>query len=137
MDSPAGAASPELGRWRSPGWWLQLVGAAHGGVAAASYRDVYAEIARRGLLASVPDRGDRATAFWFAVGAPSMWIGGRLLRSAEATDDGPAQRAAGRVLLAVGLTGGALNPLSGFWALAAVGYASLKRASNIAPHASR
>ncbi|GGQ42631.1 hypothetical protein ACFFKE_29905 [Streptomyces mutabilis] len=37
-------------------------------------------------------------------------MGGRLLRSAEEHEDVPAQRAAGAVLIAVGVTGTALMP---------------------------
>lgn len=112
---------------RSPGWWLQLLGAAHVGVGIAVYRTSIAEIAGDKLVASVPVRGDRATAFWFMSVAPALWLGGRLLRSAESAGDLDAQRTAGRVLTATGLVGGAAIPVSGFWVVAAVGVGALRR----------
>ncbi len=94
---------------------------------AVIYRDVLADIARGNPLGSVPDRGDRAAAFWFLAAAPALWMGGRLLRSAEEHQDVPAQRAAGAVLTAVGVAGTALMPKGGFPALAALGGLVLRR----------
>lgn len=111
----------------SPGWWLQFLGYAHAGVGAVLYRDPLADIARDKVFRSVPDHGDRATAFWFTVAAPALWLGGRLLRSAESAGDLDGQRAAGSVLTATGLVGAAAMPLSGFWGVAAVGIAALRR----------
>lgn len=118
-----------MGIARSPGWWLQLIGVAHAGVGAVAYRDALAEIAGDGLVASVPDRGDRATAFWFLATAPALWLAGRLLRSAEASDDRGAQRVAGGVLTATGVAGAAAMPVSGFWTVVAVGIAALRRSA--------
>ncbi|WP_369178997.1 DUF6463 family protein [Streptomyces mutabilis] len=112
---------------RSAGRQIQFVGLAHGAMGAVIYRDVLADIARGSLLGSVPDRGDRAAAFWFLAAAPALWMGGRLLRSAEEHEDVPAQRAAGAVLTAVGVTGTALMPKGGFPALAAIGGLVLRR----------
>jgi hypothetical protein len=112
---------------RSVGSWLQVVGVGHGAVGAVLYRDVLADMARGNLLDSVPDRGDRATAFWFLAAAPALWMGGRLLRSAEEHGDVPAQRAAGVVLTAVGLAGTAAMPKGGFPALAGLGGLLLRR----------
>ncbi len=100
---------------------------AHGAVGAVLYRDVLADMARANPLGSVPDRGDRATAFWFLAAAPALWMGGRLLRSAEEHGDIPAQRAAGVVLTAVGLAGTAAVPKGGFPALAGLGGLLLRR----------
>ena len=118
---------PELRR--SPGWWLQALGMAHGAVGLALYRKPLAEIAREGVVGSVPDWGDRATAFWFVSVAPTLWLGGRLLRSAESLGDVAAERTAGAVLTASGLLGSAAMPVSGFWGVAAVGIASLRRST--------
>ncbi len=112
---------------RSPGWWLQFVGAAHAAAGVILYRDALGDIARDKVVNSVPDRGDKATAFWFMATAPTLWLGGRLLRSAESTDDLAAQRAAGGVLTAAGVVGSAAMPTSGFWAVAAVGISALRR----------
>lgn len=119
----------ESERWRSPGWWLQVTGVAHAAVAAALYRDAFAEIAADRVLGSVPDRGDRATAFWFGIAAPTLWLAGYLLRSAESTGDIPAQRIAGATLLVTGSAGSIAMPVSGLWAVAAIGVAALRRAA--------
>lgn len=112
---------------RSAGRWLQAVGLAHGAIGAVVYRDVLAGMARGNPFGSVPERGDRATAFWFVAAAPALWMGGRLLRSAEEHQDLPAQRAAGAVLTAVGLAGTAAMPKGGFPALAGIGGLLLRR----------
>ncbi|GAB2607767.1 hypothetical protein GCM10027168_45840 [Streptomyces capparidis] len=112
---------------RSAGRWLQVVGIGHGAIGAVIYRDVLADIARGKLVNSVPDRGDRAAAFWFMAAAPALWMGGRLLRSAEEHGDIPAQRAAGAVLTAVGVTGTAAMPKGGFPALVGIGGLLLRR----------
>jgi hypothetical protein len=112
---------------RTPGWWMQLIGIAHLAVGAVIYRDALLEIARDGVVDSVPDRGDRATAFWFVIGAPLLWLGGRLMRSAEASGDLGAQRTAGAALAVTGAVGAAAAPTSGFWALLATGVAAVRR----------
>lgn len=106
---------------RSAGRWLQVVALGHGAVGAVVYRDVLTDMGRGKLLNSVPERGDRAAAFWFMASAPALWVGGRLLRSAEEHQDIPAQRAAGAVLAAVGVTGTAAMPKSGFPTLVGIG----------------
>ncbi len=93
------------------------------------YRRPLAEIARDGLVTSVPDVGDRATAFWFMGVAPTLWLGGRLLRSAESHGDAAAQRTVGGVLAVTGVVGAAAMPLSGFWGVLAVGISSLRRST--------
>lgn len=113
---------------RSPGWWLQFLGVAHAAVGAVVYRAALGDIARARVVSSVPDHGDRATAFWFVTAAPVLWLGGRLLRSAESTGDVAAQRAAGTVLTVTGAVGSVAMPsVNGFWAVTAVGIAALRR----------
>ncbi|MGW8378237.1 DUF6463 family protein [Streptomyces sp. ODS28] len=111
----------------SAGRWLQVVGLAHGALGAVVYRDVFADMARGGLVDSVPERGDRAAAFWFVAAAPALWLGGRLLRSAERHGDLAAQRSAGAVLTAIGTAGTAAMPKSGFPSLVAIGGVLLYR----------
>jgi len=102
-----------------PGRWLQVVALGHGALGVWIYRDVLAETARavrtRGpaaLVGAVPDRGDRATAFWFLAAAPALWSVGRTLE--------PGDRAAGGVLAATGVAGSVLMP-GGFPAVAVLG----------------
>lgn len=103
----------------APGRLLQVVGLGHGTLGLWIYRDVLAETARdvrergpRALVGAVPDRGDRATAFWFLVAAPALWSVGRTLE--------PGDRAAGGVLAATGVVGSVLMP-GGFPAVAVLG----------------
>ncbi|MET9776677.1 DUF6463 family protein [Streptomyces sp. NPDC006367] len=124
-------------RRRSVGHWLQLVGIGHGIIGAVTYRDVFTGMAREGLVGSVPDRGDRAAAFWFTVASPALWMGGRLLRSAEERQDLPAQRVAGVVLTVVGVTGAVAMPKSGFPVLAGIGGVLLRRSLRGVPGADR
>lgn len=110
----------------SPSGWLRFLGLAHAGAGLVVYRRPLADIVEDKVVDSVPDWGDRATAFWFLTSAPVLWLAGRLLQSAEATHDLAAQRAAGGVLTATGLVGAAAMPRSGFLAVAAVGIGALR-----------
>ncbi|GHJ19745.1 DUF6463 family protein [Streptomyces albus] len=112
----------------SVGKLLQVVAIGHGVIGAVQYRDTLAGMVRGGLVATVPERGDRAAAFWFMTAAPALWMGGRLLRSAEEHGDLAAQRATGATLLAVGALGAAAMPKGGFPALAGLGGVLLRRA---------
>lgn len=103
----------------APGRLLQVVALGHGAIGLWTYRDVLAGTARevrargpRALVGAVPDRGDRATAFWFLVAAPALWSVGRTLRTGD--------RAAGGVLAATGVVGTVLMP-GGFPAVAVLG----------------
>jgi hypothetical protein len=132
MTEPSSRAAPAENPARfdptSPGWWLQVIGVAHAGVGIALHRGEYAALWRDGFIGQVPDRGDRAAAFWFMAAAPALWTIGRLLRSAELAEDADAQRYAGAMLTGLGLTGSAAMPESGFWAVGATGLAALRRA---------
>ncbi|WP_432069734.1 DUF6463 family protein [Streptomyces sp. AA1529] len=111
----------------SAGRLLQAVAVGHGAIGAMVHREALAELARRGVVDSVSERGDRAAAFWFMAAAPALWVGGRLLRSAEEHGDVAAQRAAGAVLAGVGAVGTAAMPKGGFPALVAIGGMLLRR----------
>jgi hypothetical protein len=117
----------------SPGDWLQRIAVAHGAVGVALHHAALADLLHDRVVASVPDHGERATAFWFLIAAPLLWTSGRLLRSAERSHDAAAQRRAGQALIASGAIGIAAMPVSGFWSLLAVGIASLRRARRNAP----
>lgn len=111
----------------SPGWWTQVIAVSHVAVGVVLYRRVYAEMGRIGVIASVPDHGARAEAFWFAVPAPLLFALGRIQRTAEANHDIPTQRTAGIVLAAIGAAGSVVNPASPFWAVLGVGIAALTK----------
>jgi hypothetical protein len=100
---------PEAGRL------LQGLAFAHAAVGAAFYRSELRSIARDGVVAAVPNRGGKATAFWFLIPSPLVWIAGRLLSAAEEAGDVSAQRTAHHVGAASALAAIACMPVSGFW----------------------
>lgn len=106
-----------------------MLGVAHAGIGVTLYREALVDIARSKLVSSVPDWGDKATAFWFMAAAPTLWLSGRLLQSAETTGDLNAQRAEGSVLTAAGESGSAAMPRSGSGGVVAVGLFALRRSS--------
>ncbi|MBW1597059.1 DUF6463 family protein [Streptomyces sp. JJ38] len=115
---------------QSPGRWLQIIGVAHTAIGIPLYGAELRGIVRDGIVDTVPDHGERAAAFWYLTAGPGMWLAGRLLRSAERSDDVAAQRVAGGFVAATGAAGALLMPRSGFWALAAVGATAFRRAGH-------
>lgn len=112
----------------SAGRALQGIAVAHALVGVVVHRDALRSILGDGVVGAVPDRGDRATAFWFLSAGPLLWTTGRLLLSAEASGDQAALRSVGTVVAGTGLVGIATMPVSGFWAVAAVGFGVLNAA---------
>lgn len=110
------------------GWWLRTLGLLHAGTGVVLYRRPLAEIMQAGVVGAVPDRGDRATAFWFMTTAPLLWVGGRLLDTAVSAGDREAQRAVGAVVAVTGIAGAIAMPLSGFGAVAAAGIGAWRQA---------
>lgn len=113
----------------SSGLALQAVALGHAVVGTIAYRDVLRSFLDDGPVGSVPDRGDRATVFWFMWAGPLLWVTGRLLRSAEAAGDEAALRSAGTALTGVALVGIVAMPRSGFWAVAAAGLGARRAAA--------
>jgi hypothetical protein len=99
---------------------LQLVGAGHALVGAVVYRGELKEIGRDRVLAAIPYRGPKATAFWFMVPSALIWIIGGLVNRAERADDAEALREAHRVSLASAILATICVPVSGFWAWIAI-----------------
>ncbi len=112
---------------RPPSRWLRRISIAHVAVGLVLHRTAIRELLQAGLVGAVPDHGRRATAFWYFVAAPTLWLSGRLLQSAEDSADTDAQRAAGNVLVVTSAVGVAAMPTSGWWAILATGAASLRR----------
>jgi hypothetical protein len=106
---------------------LEAIGLAHAAVGALYYRKDLRAIGREGVFAAVPYRGDKATAFWFLVPSPLVWIAGRLLSAAERAGDIEAQRSAHRVGAASALAAVTLMPVSGFWGWLAISLRGLRR----------
>jgi hypothetical protein len=92
--------------------WLAL---AHAAVGAVFYRRELGSIVRAGVVAAVPYRGPKATAFWFLVPSPLLWMAARLVSGAEESGDAEALRSVHRLGLASSLVCVVCMPISGFW----------------------
>jgi hypothetical protein len=118
------SSDPPLGE----GALLRLLALGHAVVGVALYRRELGAIGRHGALAGVPYRGPKATAFWFLVPSPLLWIIGGLVAEAEEANDWTAVLAAHRCSLASALIAVALLPVSGFWGWLAISLRGLLRA---------
>jgi hypothetical protein len=94
---------------------LQWLAVAHTLVGTAFYREELRDIGRDGVVAAVPYRGPKSTAFWFLVPSPLLWIAARLIRGAEDSGDVDALRAAHRAGLVSSVACIVCMPVSGFW----------------------
>lgn len=122
MDSTRQSRLPANGRL------LQLVAVGHAAVGAALYRDELREIGRDRVVGAVPYRGPKATAFWFLMSSPLLWILARLQQRAEEAGDAEALRSASRTSLATALLAALCIPASGFWAWVAISLRGLRDA---------
>jgi hypothetical protein len=107
---------------------LQCVAVAHTAVGAAFYREELRAIARDGVVAAVPNRGPKSTAFWFLAASPILWIAGDLLSTAERAGDADALRRASGVGLVSAAACTACLPVSGFWAWVIISLRGLRQA---------
>ncbi len=114
------------------GHLLQLLALAHTVVGAVFFRGELRAIARNGVAGAVPHRGPQATAFWFLVPSPLLWILGRLLVGAEEAGDAHALRNASRAGLASALVAVLCLPISGFWGWVAISLRGLRDARRMA-----
>jgi hypothetical protein len=110
---------------------LQLVALGHAVVGSAVYRDELRTIAGDGIVGAIPYRGPKATAFWFFLPSPLLWVLGGLMRRAEEAGDGQALREASRVSLASAIVAVICLPVSGFWAWLAISLRGLRDARRI------
>jgi Family of unknown function (DUF6463) len=117
-----------VSRSPSSGRLYQAVALGHAAVGAAIYRRELAAIGRDGILAGVPYKGSKATAFWFLIPSPLLWMTGRLLERAERAGDVASLRSACRLGVAIGLLGVLCMPFSGFWGLLAISLRGLREA---------
>jgi hypothetical protein len=92
--------------------WLAF---AHAAVGTAFYREELRAIGREGIIAAVPNRGPKATAFWFLVPSPLLWMAAHLVSTAEDSGDADALRTVHRVGLASSVVCILCMPISGFW----------------------
>lgn len=108
-----------------------MVALAHTAVGAVFYREELRQVAADGVVGAVPYRGPKATAFWFLVPSPLLWILGRLLNDAENAHDADALRRTSQIGLASAVLATACLPISGFWAWVAISLRGLRDARRI------
>lgn len=99
---------------------LRLLALGHAVVGTTVYRKELRSIARDGVVAGVPYRGPKATAFWFLMPTPLMWLIGRLVSGAEESGDAATLRSVHRVSMASAAVAILCMPLSGFWGWLAI-----------------
>jgi Family of unknown function (DUF6463) len=112
----------------SNGRLLQIVAIGHAVVGSAIYRDELREIGRDGVAGAVPYRGPKATAFWFMMPSPLLWIVAGLIHRAEQAGDAEALRGASRLSLASALVAVICLPISGFWVWVGISLRGLRDA---------
>jgi Family of unknown function (DUF6463) len=110
---------------------LQLVALGHAVVGSAVYREELRTIAGDGIAGGIPYRGPKATAFWFFLPSPLLWVLGGLMRRAEEAGDGQALREASRISLASAIVAVICLPVSGFWAWLAISLRGLRDARRL------
>jgi hypothetical protein len=110
---------------------LQLLAFLHAAVGIAFYNHELRSIGRDGIVAGIPNRGPKSTAFWFLVPSPPLWIAGRLLSTAEETGDADALRTASGVGLVSSLVAIVCMPVSGFWGWLLISLRGLRQARSM------
>lgn len=115
----------------SNGRLLQVVALGHAAVGAVVYRAELEEIARDRVFGAIPYRGGKATAFWFLMPSPLLWILAGLLHRAEEAGDSKALRSASRFSLASAIVAVVCMPFSGFWAWVAISLRGLRDARRL------
>ena len=105
------------------------LGCMHLAVGAVLYADALLEIGRNGIIAAVPDFGDPSTAFWFMMfGVLLAWIGWlarQYFLQAQELPHGFSWQ-----MIGLGLVGGLMMPLSGFWLAIPIGMVGIFGRSN-------
>jgi Family of unknown function (DUF6463) len=109
---------------------LVVIGIGHSLLGLVLYRAPLAAIAGDGFVATVlPAHVDRQAAFWFVLFGPILVMLGQIVGRAARRDDAGIVRVVGLWLLAAGIVGVVMMPLSGFWTLIAVGILAVRAAS--------
>jgi len=106
--------APHPRRWI--GRWIAIIGLIHFVLGFFIYQEAWAQIAGRGIVASVRDYDRSATAFWFAAFAPpTMIIGGLVDHFEKLGDQLPSWLGWGMAALVVALI--VPMPMTGAWLL--------------------
>ena len=97
-----------------------ILGAMHLLTGVVFYMDPLLEIGRNGLIAAVPDFGDLSTAFWFMMfGVLLVWVG--MLARQYGAYSAELPTGFGWQMVVLGLVGGLMMPISGFWLAIPIG----------------
>jgi hypothetical protein len=108
---------------------LVAIGIVHSLFGLVLYRAPLSAIAGEGFVATVlPPHVDREAAFWFVLFGPILVMLGQVVGRAARRDDAGIVRLIGAWLLAGGMVGVIVMPVSGFWLLIAVGLATIRAA---------
>jgi hypothetical protein len=108
------------------GQFLIATGIGHAAVGLLLFRQPIADILREGLINTVRGQFDREAAFWFLLFSPVCVALGQLVTRAVADGDASTLRSLGATLLAIGVVGIALMPVSGFWIVVAIAVLMLR-----------
>jgi len=111
----------------SAGTLLILNGIAHTFIGVWFGYEPLADIVRSGWINTVnPEKPERMAVFWFLFSGFAMTLLGESLRGIERKRPVPGRF--GWALLALGIIGGLMMPVSGFWLLLPLGWLILHRA---------
>ena len=102
---------------------------AHVVVGVAVYHRQLRAICDDGILNAVMPHYDRRAAFWFLLFAPALLMLGQITNRAVESGDARTLKVVAWNLLAIGVVGVVLMPISGFWALIALVPLFLRAAS--------
>jgi Family of unknown function (DUF6463) len=107
---------------------LQVLAVIHTVVGSFIYRPELRDIAARRFVGAAGYRGGRASAFWFLVPSPLLWIIGDLLHRAERDGDIAARRRSNSIGLGAAVAATMALPRSGFWGWIVISVRGLIRA---------
>ena len=100
---------------------LMLTGIGHAVIGLALFRHPVAAIVREGFANTIRDgQFDREAAFWFLLFSPACYLLGQLVDHALERRDRWLCAVVGWNLIAMGMVGAIVMPVSGFWILIAI-----------------
>ena len=106
-------------KW-SPGSLLMATGVGHALVGVVLFYDALAAILRDGFFNAIAPHFDREAAFWFLLFSPLCYLLGQVVNRAVEWGDTRLLAVLGGHVLAIGVVGVMLLPISGFWILIAI-----------------
>ncbi len=115
-------------RW--VGRWLVAVSVGHVVLAIVVFRTVLAAVVERGLVHAVGGDPRTQLAVWFVLFGVMLFICGLSIDALERASSNQVPKFIGGCLLALGVLGAALMPMSGFWLVFPPAIAVLLRKPN-------